>query len=115
MTGSDFVNADCDLLEIVGGNWSYTILRNLDFRKKVLEGVNFFGADLTGSSFYQCVLRDCDFREAAVHRVSFRSADLRGSNMEGLDFFNMDLQGAKVDLAQCVAIAQAHEAVFQPD
>ena len=54
MTGSDFLNAECGLAHIIGGDWSYTVLRKQSFHKLDLCNIRFFGADLTECHFNQC-------------------------------------------------------------
>ena len=50
MTGSDLTNTDCALLQIDGGDWSYTNLRKLSFRKKKSRRL-FCGIYLNGTDF----------------------------------------------------------------
>lgn len=112
MTGSSFIDADAEYFQISGGDWSYTELRYLKFVKQNLDHVNFNGADLTGTRFEKCSLRDCCFDEIATHELSFYGSDLRGATFQGTELLDIDFRKAKVDLKQCVALAEAVGAVY---
>jgi uncharacterized protein YjbI with pentapeptide repeats len=106
MLGSDFKNSDCALLQIAGGDWSYTNLHKLSFHKQELLGIRFFGADLTDTHFNQCRIRECEFDEALVHETSFYKCDLRTSSLHGVNLFEVNFKDALLDLAQCVFLAE---------
>jgi len=106
MMGSDLMNTDCALLQIEGGDWSYTNLRNLSFQKQDLCGIRFLGADLTGCRFNQCKMNDCEFDEASVHDTSFYKSDIRNSSIASLNLFEINFKQALLDLEQCIAIAE---------
>jgi len=106
MTGSDLTNTECAMLQIDGGDWSYTNLCKLSFQKQNLCGIRFFGADLSGCHFNQYKMNGCEFDEVIVHDTSFYKSDIRGSSMERLNFFEVSFRQAKLDIGQCVAIAE---------
>ncbi len=106
MTGSNFTNAE-SLSQIEGGDWSYTVLRFLEFSKQLFDGTRFSGADLTGSRFIKCIVKNCDFDGIYAHETSFLSSDLRTSSFSNVDFSGLNLKNAKVDAQMCVTIAEA--------
>ena len=106
MTGSSFVDSD-SLSEIVGGDWSYTELRYLRFSKQVFDEIKFSGADLTGCRFEKCTFKNCDFNEAIMHETHFFGSDIRTSSFTNVDFLGVNLKSARVDLQQCILIAEA--------
>ena len=106
MTGSDLTNTECALLQIEGGDWSYTNLRKLSFQKQNLCGIRFFGADLSGCCFNQCKMNGCEFDEAIVHDTSFYKSDIRGATFERVNLFEVSFRQAKLDIGQCVTIAE---------
>lgn len=112
MTGSSFRHVDCTKLNISGGDWSYTDLRLAEFQKQRLEGIDFRGADLTGSRWISCRIADCNFTECMAHGMSVRDSDLRGSILQHGDLLTMELTSAKVDMLQCVALAEAMGAKY---
>ena len=114
MTGSAFFNIDFSDLTIEGGDWSLCGLRFAEFRKKKLKGVRFAWADLAESKFIGCRVEDCDFAQAVMHNVSFYQSDIRGSDFSATDLTALDLRGAKVDLEQCLRIAEAAGAKYVP-
>ncbi len=106
MTGSNFIDADCSLIQISGGDWSYTNLRKQSFQKQELCGIRFFGADLSDCHFNQCNLNDCDFSESIVHQTSFYKSDIRGSTLEQLNLFEIGFKETLLDIEQCITIAE---------
>lgn len=114
MTGSSFIECDFSLLSIIGGDWSYTELRYLDFDKKDLNGVNFTGADLTGTNMTRCKIKECNFQEIVADKMSFRDSDIRTSTIDHMDILSVNLKNTKVDIPQCIAIAEAIGAKYKP-
>jgi hypothetical protein len=106
-TGSLFFEADCSVMTIIGGDWSYTQLQHVEFDKKTIEDVSFRGADLTGAAFTRCVIKACDFSEAITREVRIIDSDLRESRTEYMDILSLKLKNTKLDLAQCIQIAEA--------
>ncbi len=116
MTGSDFRDADCAILQIKGGDWSYTNLRKLSFQKQDLCNIRFFGADLTKCHFNQCKMNSCEFDEAIFYETSFYQCDIRHSTIDRVDILEASFREAKLDLEQCVAIAEfLTEGKYTPD
>lgn len=106
MTGSSFIEAECESIQICGGDWSYTDMRKLSFHKQDLSNVRFFGADLTECHFNQCKMNGCEFDEAVIHNTSFYKSDLRHSSIERIDLLEASFREVKLDIEQCVAIAE---------
>jgi len=106
MTGSDFSDSECDMFIVKGGDWSYTALRFLNFKKQDFSNINFWGADLTGCKFDGCKMKSCNFSEITVHETSFYGSDLRGSTLGNLDICEVNLKNAKIDAEQCISIAE---------
>lgn len=106
LTGSDFRSSECPLAVIRGGDWSYTVLRGLSFHKQDLHGVCFWGADLSECVFNECDLTGCEFSEATAKETSFYRSDLRGSVLESFPLQEASFRGAKLDLTQCVLLAE---------
>jgi len=116
MTGSDFMDADCAMLQIVGGDWSYTNLRKQSFQKQDLSNIRFSSADLSECHFNQCKMNNCEFDEAIVHETSFYKSDLRHSSIDRLDILNASFRQAKLDIEQCIIIAEyVTEGRYTPD
>jgi uncharacterized protein YjbI with pentapeptide repeats len=116
MTGSSFIYAECSFLDIVGGDWSYTYLADIDFSKQKIRGVRFFGADLTNDCFEKCTASQCDFTGAIVNGVSFKNADIRGCSLNETNVLAVNFSGARVDLEQCVLLAEIFTGVkYEPE
>lgn len=114
MTGSDFGDADINCINIKGGDWSYTSLKDLDFNRMELERINFEGADFTNASLENCIISHCNFYQSNLLHASFKGSDLRGSDLSGIEVLDVDLHNTKVDLEQCVAIAAGLGAKYTP-
>lgn len=115
MTGSAFEGSDCELMQINGGDWSFCQLRYLSFCKQSFENIRFYEADLSGTKFRKCNIIGCEFNNTIAENLSFDCCDLRGSDINGMDLRTVDFKGSKVDLQQCVLIAEQYtEAVFEP-
>jgi len=116
MMGSELINTDCSLLQIEGGDWSYTNLRKQSFQKQNLCGIRFTGADLSDCRFNQCKMNDCEFDEAIVHETSFYRSDIRNSSIGNLNLFEISFRQALLDIGQCVTLAETlTEGKYSPD
>jgi uncharacterized protein YjbI with pentapeptide repeats len=116
MTGSDFLNAECGLAQIIGGDWSYTVLRKQSFHKVDLCNVRFFGADLTESHINECKMSGCEFNQADAHETTFYKSDMRHSSLESFNILEASFRQTKLDLEQCVLIAEyVTEGRYTPD
>ena len=58
LTGTVFVGANTASIQIIGGDWSYTDLREMDFYKMELENINFRGADLNRAKLEKCRIKN---------------------------------------------------------
>jgi len=116
MTGSDFMDAECGLACIIGGDWSYTVLRKQSFNKHDLCNIRFFGADLTECDFNECKMNGCEFNEAIAHKTSFYKSDIRHSSLDSFPILEASFRQTKLDLEQCVLIAEyVTEGRYTPD
>lgn len=89
------------------GDWSYTGLSRVTFKKQDLRGVSFTAANLFGCTFLDCDLREASFSGAQMTDVSLRGSDLRGTDFTGIRLMTLDLRGAVADLGLCVDLARA--------
>ena len=69
---------------------------------------------MTDSKFTRCKIVECDFTKAIVTRMSMQDSDIRTSSIDGIDVLAVDLKNAKIDLEQCVIIAEAMGAKYKP-
>ena len=105
MTGSVFYETDCTCFSVIGGDWSFTDVRELDFYKMKLCDVNFDYADFTGCCLDGAVFQNCNLSHIKVGNTSAIGTDFRGSAMDGVDFRGIQMKKTKIDMAQAVLIA----------
>ncbi|MBH1934779.1 pentapeptide repeat-containing protein [Streptomyces sp. AV19] len=105
--GSRFQGAAFTLLEVSGGDWSFTDLAGADLRGAVFDRVRMREADLTAARLEGATLTRTDLSSAALHNSRLTGADLRGSDIGSLDPRTVDLSDALVDLTQAAAIVAA--------
>ena len=76
-----------------------------------LDGVNFLGTKLIGSSFQKASLKNSSFVAANLNRVNFTGADLRGRFQWGKDvsvYSRPNWKPKRCDFsAQCVKLGQS--------
>ena len=114
MTGTTFEDCNCTAFRLNAGDWSYTMIQELDLHGVELADINFEGADLSRANFDKSTLLRCSFRGSNLSGASFRNADLRGSCLSQTNLLDMNLKGAKIDLEQAVLLAGALGAVYEP-
>ncbi|MEG0013892.1 MAG: hypothetical protein RSG75_06110 [Cellulosilyticaceae bacterium] len=51
-------------------------------------------------------MQECEFDEVTSKQISFYGSDLRGAAIEQLDILAINLKKAKLDLQQCINIAE---------
>jgi uncharacterized protein YjbI with pentapeptide repeats len=109
---------------MVGGDLSYSCLRSAGLADVEWEGVSLQGADLSGASFhlgssrsglvsspiasegsrtgfYTDDFAEQDFKAPEeIRKANLRNADLRGANIADVDFYLVDLRGARYDTRQ---------------
>jgi len=78
-------------LNLKGCRFDQTDLKKALFVKANLTEVSFKGANLEGVGFENCDLQRADFREALL---------------SGINLVNTTVDGAKIDVAGCIALAQ---------
>jgi fluoroquinolone resistance protein len=106
MIGSTVHETTLRPLRVIGGDWSFTGLRECDLRGVTIDRVRMREADLTGADCTGAVLTNVDLSGAQLARVRFARCDLRGSDLTALDPTTVDLSGAVIDAAQAIVIAQ---------
>ena len=115
LVGSMFDGCTFGLLEVDGGDWSFTGLPGADLRRSVFRDVRMREADLTGARFDDAQVLRCDLSGAWVHRASFARCDLRGSDLSAFDPETAGLKGAVIDPAQALVIAATLGLVVRAD
>ena len=105
LTGSVFYETDCTCFSILRGDWSFTDVRDLDFYKMKLCGVNFDHADFTGCCLDQAMFQDCNLSHIKVGNTSAVGTDFRSSAMDGVDFRGILMKKTKIDLTQAILLA----------
>jgi uncharacterized protein YjbI with pentapeptide repeats len=61
-------------------------------------------------------MNKCDFSEAIAHDTSFYKSDLRNSVLDSFDILEASFRQTKLDLTQCVLIAEyVTEGRYTPD
>lgn len=133
--------ARCDL---TGSNWRRADLRDCSFAKCGLahvqwEDVDLRGADLRGATFHlgnsrsglidsttpsegsrtgyytDESLEDRFQTPESVRKANLRNCDLRGAQILGVDFYLVDLRGAKLDPLQRRWLMRCHAILDRPD
>lgn len=106
MLGCEVLGARCTAMAVRGGDWSYANLAGLKFSHQELRDVRLRETALTDCAFKGCDLTGSDLTRATVHGASFTDCDLRGARLDGVAVAEATWRGSKIDLAQCVTIAQ---------
>jgi uncharacterized protein YjbI with pentapeptide repeats len=105
--GSLFQESTFALLQVHGGDWSFTGLPGADLRKAVFDRVRMREADLTGARLDGASVTSTDLSGAMLRNARFTRADLRGSDLSALDPLHAELSGAIIDPDQAVVVATA--------
>ena len=82
-------------------------LAGLKFVRQTLTKVRMCEASLARCTFRECDLTECDLTRATVRGATFEDCDLRGPRLDGIAAAEARWTGSRIDLLQCVAIAQA--------
>ena len=106
LIGAQIVGARVTGMTVEGGDWSYANLANLKFSRQKLTKVCLHEASLAGAVFKECDLSGCDLTRATVQGARFEACDLRGSRIDGVAVEQASWKDSKIDLAQCIVIAQ---------
>ena len=104
--GAELLGARCTGMRIEGGDWSYANLAGLKFVRQTLTKVRLCEASLARCAFRECDLTECDLTRATVRGAAFEGCDLRGSRLDGVAVAEARWTGSRIDLLQCVTIAQ---------
>jgi fluoroquinolone resistance protein len=112
----DFAGARLNGVDIKHSAFLSCLFNGASFFGTRLESCKMTGSDLSGCHFNQCKMNNCEFDEAIVHDTSFYKSDIRGSTMERLNLFEVSFRQAKLDISQCVTIAEhLTEGKYSPD
>jgi uncharacterized protein YjbI with pentapeptide repeats len=122
MPGADFRNADLHAAGLAEVDWERADLRNADLREAAFH-LGSSRSGLVGSTvpcegsrtgFYTDEYNEQDFKSPEeIRKASLRGADLRGALIDGVDFYLVDLRGARLDpdqvlhLRRCGAILES--------
>ncbi|MBS5450874.1 MAG: pentapeptide repeat-containing protein [Coriobacteriia bacterium] len=106
MLGCEILGARCTAMTVRGGDWSYANLAGLKFAHQELRDVRLREVSLTNCTFRSCDLTGSDLTRATARGASFTDCDLRGARLDGIAVAEATWRGSKIDLAQCIAIAQ---------
>jgi uncharacterized protein YjbI with pentapeptide repeats len=107
LIGSMFDRCTYDVLQVVGGNWSFVGMPGADLRTASFRGVRMREADLTGARCQGSSLRDVDLSGASLHGADLSRCDLRGSDLSALEPGNVELRGAIITIDQTIVIAES--------
>jgi uncharacterized protein YjbI with pentapeptide repeats len=105
LVGSTFDRCTFELLEVDGGDWSFTELPQAVLGSATFKGVRMREVDLTGAKCQGSVLRDVDLSGARLRGADFTSCDLRGSDLSALEPESMELARAIITADQAVTVA----------
>lgn len=113
LTGSSFIDTDISLIEIEGGDWSYTDLSQQNFSNKTFKNVDFSGSDFSFTNFQKSTVKDCSFVQSRIYETNFIGADIRTSIFDG-NIAQIIMRKTKIDLEQAVLIANGHGGNYTP-
>jgi len=113
LTGSSFIDTDISLIEIDGGDWSYTNLSQQNFSNKKFRNVDFSGSDFSFTNFQKSTVTDCSFVQSRIFETNFIGADIRSSRFDG-NIAQIKMKKTKIDLEQAVLIANGHGGSYTP-
>ena len=92
--GWENMRADLSHQDLSGLNLPRKDLRYIRCNETILNGVNFYHADLRGADLSYANLIDADLRNADLRKANFRHTDLSGA-----DFYRADLSGVDLSYA----------------
>lgn len=130
LADSAFEDVHFSACKLVGVDFAQ--VRRVSFEARFVDCslrlARFSGMSLRTVTFERCDLRDVDFAEADCRGVRFVECDLRGALFEQTNLRKADLtsargvridpqqnrvEGARVDLAVAIAIAEAHGLIVE--
>jgi uncharacterized protein YjbI with pentapeptide repeats len=110
LVGSTFLRCEFRPMTVEAGDWSYVVMRGENLRGISFAGVRLAEADLSDADLTDASLAGADLAHARLRGVKLHGADLRGAVMDGCDVDLVDWNGARIDVAQAVLLAQARGA-----
>lgn len=106
-TGSLFDSCEFALLQVEGGDWSFTGFPGAALQKAVFTDVRMRETDLTHARCAGATFSGCDLSGTWFQGADLSGAALVGSDLTGLDPRTVRLDGAYVDDRQAVAFIEA--------
>ncbi|MFA6948979.1 MAG: pentapeptide repeat-containing protein [Eubacteriales bacterium] len=106
MTGSS-LGGENAAVNIEGGDWSYTKLNKMRFKKRDMGDISFRGANLFGVHFDECRLCGCNFDNSYFSETKMLNCDIRGASFEYVNLPTVDFRGSRCDVGFCIALARA--------
>ena len=106
LTGFRATALDWHDVLIQNGDARYAQLQSGKFRACEFESCNFQDADFRGADLTGSIFRSCNLARADLQRAKLQNTDFRKSEVEGMVVGMTDLQGAIVDPAQAMVLAQ---------
>jgi len=107
LVGSRFEDCAFDLLEVVGGDWSFVALRGARLGSASFTDVRMREADLQGVNAVGGTLCGLDLSAADLSRADLAECDLRGSDLSSVDPRAVVLRDAVITGSQAVVLAGA--------
>jgi uncharacterized protein YjbI with pentapeptide repeats len=100
--GVTIKQGDFSKMRLVGINFEGAILIDCNFEKSILQNARFSaanlrGANLRGANLAKADLKGVDFRGAVMRAVDLRGADLRWANLEGVNLSGSIIASANFD------------------
>lgn len=80
-----------------GADFYQANLSGASFKGLSLKGAQFCEANLSGTVFANATMEKCNFRSATLQGTSFKSADLSDATFDGAVLRNVDFTGSKLD------------------
>ncbi|MCL1809045.1 MAG: pentapeptide repeat-containing protein [Clostridiales bacterium] len=77
----DYVFEDCAGLDFSARDFSYTVLRYIQFRRAILNNANLQFCSLIGTSFYRAQLENCRLDNSAIFEADFSYANMKNSSL----------------------------------
>ena len=120
LTGSDFSSGDLSFADLPATGLAEINWEDVDLRQANLAGATFhmgssrsglvdspYASEGTRTGFYTDDLEELYFKSPEeVRKANLRGADLRGANLANVDFYLVDLRGAKLDPKQRAQASQ---------
>ena len=107
MTGSSFESCTFEGVVVREGDWSFVNLRHAPLRKMDWSGVRLTEADLYGADLKESRWTNAVLSRAVLQHADCTGADFVGAEMDGVDFSDVILKQATLDVMQAVQVARS--------